>query len=199
MSDGSAIRLTVSRYFTPIGRSIQKPYSPGDKSGYKAEVSERLTNGELLHGDSAAHNGKQFKTKGGRIVYGGGGISPDVYVPVDTADQLPKANRMAIREQISDASYLYFLAHKAYLTRLKAPADLQAYITADPASFNNYLNRFAQKDSIGFNSLTERQQATVKKNFISSLSRYIWHTEGYIKMRNLYDPLVAKALQELKK
>lgn len=200
LSDGSAIRLTVSRYFTPIGRSIQKPYSPGDKSGYKAEVSERLTNGELLHGDSAAHNGKQFKTKGGRIVYGGGGISPDVYVPVDTADQLPKANRMAIREQISDASYLYFLAHKANLTRLKAPADLQAYITADPASFNNYLNRFAvQKDSVVFNSLTERQQATVKKNFISSLSRYIWHTEGYIKMRNLYDPLVAKALQELKK
>lgn len=199
LSDGSAIRLTVSRYFTPIGRSIQKPYSPGDKSGYKAEVSERLTNGELLHGDSAAHNGKQFKTKGGRIVYGGGGISPDVYVPVDTADQLPKANRMTIREQISDASYLYFLAHKANLTRLKAPADLQAYITADPASFNNYLNRFAQKDSVGFNSLTERQQATVKKNFISSLSRYIWHTEGYIKMRNLYDPLVAKALQELKK
>ncbi len=200
LSDGSAIRLTVSRYFTPIGRSIQKPYSPGDKSGYRAEVTSRLTNGELLHGDSAAHNGKKYKTKGGRIVYGGGGISPDVYVPVDTADQLPKANRMQMREQISDAAYIYFLAQKANLSKLKTPADLQAYIAADAASLNNYLNRFAaQKDSVGFNSLTERQQATVKKNFISTLSRYIWHTEGFIKMRNFYDPLVLKALQELKK
>lgn len=199
LSDGSAIRLTVSRYFTPIGRSIQKPYSPGDKSGYRSEVSTRLTNGELLHGDSAAHNGKKFKTKGGRIVYGGGGISPDVYVPVDTLDQLPKNSRMAIRERISDAAYLYFLANKTSLTKLKAPADLQNFVAADPASIDTYLNKAAEKDSVGFTSLTAMQQATVKKNFISSLSRYIWHTEGFIKMRNLYDPLVVKALQELKK
>ncbi|MBP6687433.1 MAG: S41 family peptidase, partial [Lacibacter sp.] len=104
LSDGSAVRLTVSRYFTPIGRSIQKPYTRGDKSSYKSEVIERLTNGELFHGDSASHNGKQYKTKiKGRLVYGGGGISPDVYVPVDSADQLPKASRMIIREKVSDA------------------------------------------------------------------------------------------------
>ncbi|HLP38879.1 S41 family peptidase [Lacibacter sp.] len=199
LSDGSAVRLTVSRYFTPIGRSIQKPYNRGDKATYRSEVTERLTNGELFHGDSAAHNGKTYKTKiKGRLVYGGGGISPDVYVPVDSADQLPKANRLIIREQVSDAAYLYFLKNKTALKGLKDPAALQQYINTD-ASINNYISNSVTKDSVNFSSLTERQQATVKKNFISSLSRYLWHTEGYVKMRNYYDPLVNRALLELKK
>ncbi|QNA42799.1 S41 family peptidase [Lacibacter sediminis] len=198
LSDGSAVRLTVSRYFTPIGRSIQKPYNRGDKATYKSEVSERLTNGELFHGDSATHNGKKYKTKGGRIVYGGGGISPDIYVAVDSADQLPKANRMIIREQVSDAAYLYFIRNRAALKGLKDPAALQQYTNAD-ASLNNYINSSIATDSVSPSSLTERQLATVKKNFISSLSRYIWHTEGYVKMRNLFDPLVSRALLELKK
>lgn len=199
LSDGSAIRLTVSRYFTPIGRSIQKPYNRGDKTGYRSEVAERFSNGELFHGDSAAHNGKQFKTKSGRIVYGGGGISPDIYVPADSADQLPKASRMQLREQIGDGAYLYFLANKTSLSKLKTPSDLQQYMDADPASINSYLTKLIQKDSIGFTSLTERQQITLRKNFINSLSRYIWHTEGYIKMRNASDPFVLRALQELRK
>jgi carboxyl-terminal processing protease len=199
LSDGSAVRLTVSRYYTPIGRSIQKPYTRGDKASYRSEVTERFANGELFHGDSAAHNGKQYKTKlKGRLVYGGGGISPDIYVTVDSADQLPRSNRMIIREQISDAAYLYFLKNKTSLVGLKDPSALQQYILAD-VSINNYVSSSITKDSISFSSLSERQQATVKKNFISSLSRFIWHTEGYVKMRNFYDPLVNRALQELKK
>ena len=84
------------------------------------------------------------------------------------------------------------------MKELKDPAALQQYINAD-ASVNNYISSSISKDSVSFSSLTERQQATVKKNFTSSLSRYIWHTEGYVKMRNFYDPLVIRALQELKK
>lgn len=198
LSDGSAVRLTVSRYFTPIGRSIQKPYTRGDKATYKLEVSERLTNGELLHGDSAAHNGKKFKTKGGRIVYGGGGISPDIYVPVDTADQLPKNIRTVIRERISDAAYIYFLNNKTALKGLKNPEALQQYISAD-ASIDPYILSSVSKDSVSLALLTQRQQATVKKNFVGMLSRYIWHTEGFVQMRNFYDPMVIRALQEIKK
>jgi hypothetical protein len=105
---------------------------------------------------------------------------------------------MIIREQLSDAAYLYFLKNKTVLNGLKDPAALQQHITTD-ASINNYISSSISKDSTNFSSLTERQQATVRKNFISSLSRYIWHTEGYVKMRNYYDPLVNRALQELKK
>lgn len=85
LSDGSAVRLTIARYYTPTGRSIQKPYDEGYDT-YEAEVGERLKGGELDHPDSVKKNEKMvFKTPAGRKVYGGGGIYPDVFVPVDSA------------------------------------------------------------------------------------------------------------------
>jgi len=84
-SDGSAIRLTVARYYTPTGRSIQKPYVSGGDDNYYLELSERYMHGEFLEIDSIRFNDSlKFTTPGGKIVYGGGGIMPDVFVPIDT-------------------------------------------------------------------------------------------------------------------
>ena len=84
LSDGSGIRLTISRYYTPLGRSIQKSYSEGGQA-YKDELSNRFVHGEVLFADSINHlNGKAFKTKNGKTVYSGGGITPDVFVAMDT-------------------------------------------------------------------------------------------------------------------
>jgi carboxyl-terminal processing protease len=82
--DGSALRLTVARYYTPTGRSIQRPYENG-KEEYYHDLSERFERGELEHQDSIKFDDSQkYITPGGKIVYGGGGIMPDVFVPVDT-------------------------------------------------------------------------------------------------------------------
>jgi len=84
LSDGSAIRLTVARYYTPSGRSIQKEYTAGDKE-YGDEISTRYKNGEFFHEDSIPRiDSLKYQTKSGKIVYGGGGITPDVFVPMDT-------------------------------------------------------------------------------------------------------------------
>ncbi len=198
LSDGSAIRLTVSRYYTPIGRSIQKPYIHGDNSKYKNEVSNRYENGELFHGDSAVHNGKKYKTKGGRAVYGGGGISPDVYVAVDSSELLPKENKQRYKEIIAHAAYYYFLQNGDQLLKLKTPAELQQIVSAD-ASIWQFLKTKALKDSINIDTIPVKQQQVINQYFLSMLGRQLWRSEGYVKMKNLFDPLIKKALEEIKK
>lgn len=85
LTDGSALRLTVARYYTPTGRSIQKPYKLGDGTDYYMDLSIRLAHGEMANQDSIKLNEKlKYKTPGGKTVYGGGGIMPDIFVPLDT-------------------------------------------------------------------------------------------------------------------
>jgi carboxyl-terminal processing protease len=84
--DGSAVRLTIARYYTPSGRSIQKPYKKGDSEDYFKESEDRFASGELYEkGKIKIADSLKFKTKRGRIVYGGGGIVPDVFVPLEVA------------------------------------------------------------------------------------------------------------------
>ena len=85
LPDGSMIRLTVAHYYSPVGRCFQKPYVKGDKKSYDNDMMDRLNSGELMSADSIHFpDSLKYTTKGGRIVYGGGGIMPDIYVPLDT-------------------------------------------------------------------------------------------------------------------
>ena len=89
-SDGSAARITISRYYTPLGRSIQKPYTAGDIDSYNQEMVNRVSHSELFNADSIKQNdAEKFTTPAGRVVYGGGGIMPDIFVPVDTSAVSP--------------------------------------------------------------------------------------------------------------
>ena len=88
--DGSAVRLTVARYYTPVGRSIQKPYTPGDDASYYSELTRRREHDEFFSADSIhLPDSLRFTTPGGKTVYGGGGIMPDIFVPVDTTGLTP--------------------------------------------------------------------------------------------------------------
>lgn len=99
-SDNSGIRLTVARFYTATGRCIQKPYTPGDEMGYVYDIYERYEHGEMTNADSIQRNDSlRYVTPGGKVVYGGGGIIPDVFVPVDTVgvtDLLVRINRQAL-------------------------------------------------------------------------------------------------------
>lgn len=93
--DGSAMRLTVARYYTPVGRSIQKPYTPGHDEDYNGELIRRYEHNEMLSADSIRlADSLKFVTPGGKIVYGGGGIMPDIFVPMDTTGVTPYFSKL---------------------------------------------------------------------------------------------------------
>lgn len=93
--DGSAMRLTIARYYTPVGRSIQKPYTPGHGDDYNDELFRRYEHNEMLTADSIhLADSLKYITPGGKIVYGGGGIMPDIFVPVDTAGVTPYFSKL---------------------------------------------------------------------------------------------------------
>jgi carboxyl-terminal processing protease len=100
--DGSALRLTIARYYTPVGRSIQRPYTNGEKA-YFDEISNRFHDGEVLSADSVKNDtSKIFKTKSGKTVYGSGGISPDIFVALDTSGYSVEVSKVYIKGVTGD-------------------------------------------------------------------------------------------------
>lgn len=197
LSDGSGIRLTVARYFTPLGRSIQKSYSEG-VAAYKEEVINRYHHGEELFADSIKHlNAKAYKTKSGKTVYSGGGITPDVFVAIDTVDYGIEITKALIKGTINDFVYKNFLANKNQFAVYKSPADFEKNYIIDVATWNN-LNSYAIKDSVNFKLLGPKEKTTLEKQIKILTARQIWRNEGLFEVSNAQDELVKKALEVLK-
>lgn len=126
--DGSAIRLTVARYYTPTGRSIQRPYENG-KEEYYHEFSERFERGEMEYMDSIKFDDSQkYITPGGKIVYGGGGIMPDVFVPVDTVGSSEYYNRVRSLGLMYRFAFYYTDLHRDALDPFSSVEDIEAYL-----------------------------------------------------------------------
>lgn len=127
-TDGSAVRLTVARYYTPTGRSIQRSYENG-KEDYYHDFSDRIQRGELEHRDSIKFdNSQKFITPGGKIVYGGGGIMPDVFVPVDTTGASEYYNRTRSLGLMYRFAFFYIDGHRTSLEPFTTPEDIEAYL-----------------------------------------------------------------------
>ncbi len=125
LPDGSLIRLTIAHYYSPIGRCFQKPYTKGDKKSYDNDMLDRLNSGELMSADSIHFpDSLKFKTKAGRIVYGGGGIMPDVYVPLDTTVYTRLHRELAAKSCINQATLKYLDQNRK---RLIKDYDVDAY------------------------------------------------------------------------
>ncbi|MBL0146712.1 MAG: hypothetical protein IPP48_14240 [Chitinophagaceae bacterium] len=124
LSDGSALRLTIARYYTPIGRSIQRSYKNGE-TAYYDELNDRFKNGETQFADSIKHDkNKAFKTKNGKTVYDGGGITPDYFVALDTSGFGKTSAQVMDKGLIADYAYLYALQNKTALSAYKSSKDL---------------------------------------------------------------------------
>lgn len=152
-SDNSGIRLTVARYYTPTGRFIQKPYEHGDGGHYKDDLMERYIHGEMMEEDSIPKNDSlKFLTPGGKVVYGGGGIIPDIFVPIDTTgvtDLYIKINRQShqikFSMEISDR----------YRKGLQQAENMEEVnLLLDSMDIENEFRRYLQRHSIG---VTEKE------------------------------------------
>jgi carboxyl-terminal processing protease len=196
LNDGSELRLTIARYFTPLGRSIQKPYNKG-REAYNEEVIDRFHNGEVLHGDTSnIHAGPVFRTPAGRLVYGGGGITPDVFVALDTTQVSRNVSALFISGSLNDFVYGYFITHQSELKRFQSPADFYSGFRKDDEVWND-LVKDARKDSIDLRgvSTSDREQVEIRAKAL--IARLIWRTQGYFYVMNQKDLVVKKAMELL--
>ena len=188
LNDGSELR-----YYTPLGRSIQKPYNKG-REAYNEEVMDRFHNGEVLHGDtSSVHAGPVFRTPAGRLVYGGGGITPDVFVGVDSGKVSREVSELYIRNTLNNFIYQYYINHRS---ALKQFSTVEAFYTGfnNNTELWNALRLYAKKDAINLDNVgtSDREQVGVRMKAL--LARFIWRSAGYFYVVNQADPVLKKAM-----
>lgn len=195
--DGSAIRLTVARYYTPTGRCIQKPYTD-DKEAYYNEETERYEHGELLNADSIRYDKTQvFKTPGGKTVYGGGGIVPDVFVPIDTGKTTTFLNRAFYTGLVNTFAFEYTDDHRAKFSAYKT-AD--SYISGYEVN-SEVLNAFyAYCDKQGIKARPEdraKNDEALKPYLKAFMGRNLFEKDAYYPIINQKDNCIHKAIEFL--
>jgi carboxyl-terminal processing protease len=192
LSDGSALRLTVARYYTPAGRSIQRPYDKGKKI-YMEELLQRYEHGETINPDSM-HTSKEqtFKTNGGRTVYGGGGIMPDVAVRLDTSSFTHNVTRLYLDGRFNAFVYQYYISHLSRFQQYKTPAEFAANYQSTEEAWND-LVVYALKDSIYLSKIPALDKKNIEQRIKAYLARLKWRTQGFYEVYNLYDPIYQKA------
>jgi len=196
LNDGSELRLTIARYYTPLGRSIQKPYNKG-RDAYNEEVIDRFHNGEVIHGDtSTIHSGPLFKTAAGRQVYGGGGITPDVFVALDTSQIARRVSKLYVTGTLNNFVYEYYKQHQAEMKKFLSPADFYAGFNNNAILWSN-LVEYAKRDSIDLGGLNSEDRAQVEIRVKALLARMLWRSQGYFYVMNQNDPVLKKAMELL--
>jgi carboxyl-terminal processing protease len=199
LPDGSQMRLTTARYYTPTGRSIQKPYENGTDA-YNRELQDRLEHGEFMYSDSIKMpDSLKFSTPGGRIVYGGGGIMPDIFVPVDTSfatDYYIKATTKGMQNQF----VLNYLDNnrKNLLERYPTFDSYKKDFVVDEGLLDNFI-AFAEKSEIAPQPEQIKISApTFKLQIKGLIAQSLWQTGAYHEVMNENNETFKKAMEVIR-
>lgn len=200
MPDGSMIRLTVSRYYTPSGRCIQKPYEKGKQKEYHMDVIHRYNSGELTNADSIhfPDSLKYHTLRKGRTVYGGGGVMPDIFVPLDTM-RYTKTYRQMMAKSIIMNQNLRYLDHQRASLKAKYP-DFDTFRKSFtvPASLIDDIYREAEKQKIECPKEEREQTVSRLSQMLKALvARDLWDMSEYFSIIYEDDPIVLKAIEKL--
>jgi len=178
--DGSAYRITTQRYYTPTGRCIQRPYSKGDDGDYEDDFIDRINNGELLSKDSIEFNDSlKFVTKGGKVVYGGGGIMPDVFVPLDTTSyhlSISKANR---KDLVRQYAFDYTSEHRQELENQSLQDFIQLFEinSNDLKALSDYCETSGVE--IPIDEFSDYDTKIIQTQLKAHIARNIWNDDGF--------------------
>lgn len=196
--DGSMIRLTVAHYYTPSGRDIQKPYEKGDQKAYARDILDRLNNGELMHEDSIKYvdslRVSTLRTK--RDIYGGGGISPDRFVPLDTSHYTKYYRNVLAKGLLNRFAISYVDAHRKEILRQFETDNeyVDGFIISD--DMLDEIREMADKDGVTFNEEEFRCSRPLFEMILKALiGRDIYDNQTYFKVYNRFDPIFAEALR----
>lgn len=198
-SDGSQARITVARYYTPSGRCIQKPYTRGKAEDYETDIWNRFMHGEFFSADSIKQNDStEYKTVGGRIVYGGGGIMPDIFVPRDTIGVSKYFNALVNNNLLYKFALEYTDLNREQLKQYKTWQKLDEYLTKE--NLVSQLDKYTVKNGVKGNSKDKAiSKGLIKRHIHSYIIRNILNDEGFYPYINSYDATVITAVKELKK
>lgn len=193
LSDGSALRLTVARYYTPSGRSIQKPYK--GNPAYEEDVFKRYESGEFFSADkTVVKDSTKFYTSGGHVVFGGGGISPDVFVPVDST--LMNDHYLELRQHVSGFVFNYMQQHEKRFKDYQLASFRNNFYTSDDV-YNQFI-KYADAKGVKKKSKEGHSIKKEIKHFIKArISRHLFNEEGFYTVWNDADNVVKKAVELL--
>ena len=199
LTDGSAIRITIARYYTPTGRCIQKPYNPNDKSEYFNELNIRYSHGEMTQADSIRFNDSlRYETPAGKVVYGGGGIMPDIFMPFDTSGYSRYLSLVTRRDRNFTARFAfdYVDKNRKELSQLQDDKALSAYLRK-----KNILDEFvkyASRHGVPKNDNDLKISGPLIENIVmAGIVRIILDDNGFYTILNQMDKMVLKAIEVL--
>ena len=194
--DGSIVRLTVARYYTPSGRCIQKPYEKGHGEEYENDLIARYERGEFFSEDSIRQDGEPFHTSIGRVVYGGGGITPDIFVPEDTTDMTTYYKEAVLTGLIRQFAFTYADDNRDKLSSLRTANRMAGYLRTQ-----NLLEKFAQfgeqHQLRRRNLMLKRSRRLFERNIFGSIIYNVGEMKDYLQFINEDDTAVLKAMDIL--
>ena len=196
-SDQSMIRLTIARYYSPSGRCIQKPYTAGYNKDYEEDILARYEHGEFFSQDSIKHEGKEYHTVTGRPVYGGGGITPDIFVAEDTTNVTSYYKQASISGQIIMFAYNYTDDNREKLSQLTSVGEMAAYLKRQ-----NIVDKFATyADHNGLkrrNLMIQRSHKLLERFITSRIIYNMMKEEAWIEYLNSDDPAITQTLRVMR-
>ncbi len=194
--DGSVIRLTIARYYSPSGRCIQKTYEQGHGEDYENELIERYERGEYFTADSIKQEGNPFKTSIGRTVYDGGGITPDIFVPEDTSNVTSYYREAVFNGYTRQFTFEYSDKNRPLLSKYNTETKLETYLKSQnlPEQFANY----AEQEGLKKRSLMlSRSRSLFERALIGGVIYNVLDTQDYMEYINKTDPTVLTAIKIL--
>lgn len=210
-SDGSAVRLTVARYYTPSGRCIQKPYTLGDQTDYEKDLLERFEHGEFYSADSIHYQDTtKYYTSGGRIVYGGGGILPDIFVGRDTTLNTPFYNKCVNLAYTYQFAFQYTDKHRKELSKYKDWQSLERHLLrqnildeflrfADKKGVNAQDSTLYLFSSLSFGEQVRKSTPLLNRLICAYIIRDVMDDNAFYAIFERDDEIILKALEELEK
>ena len=192
-SDGSLIRLTIARYYSPSGRCIQKPYTPGDEADYEQDMVSRYQHGEFFSQDSIKHTGPAYHTSIGRTVYGGGGITPDIFIPEDTTNVTSYYKEAVMSGLILQFAYNYTDENRQKMKEMDEMKPLVSYLKRQ--NLVETFASFAENNGLRRRNLMLMRSHDLLEKFI--LSRIVYNMldeEAWNQYLNQDDNTIKAAL-----
>ena len=197
LHDGSMIRLTVARYYSPSGRCIQKPYTSGSDRDYEEDLINRYQHGEFFSQDSIKHEGPEYHTSNGRVVYGGGGITPDIFVAEDTIGVTSYYKEAAMSGLIIQFAYEYTDENRQKLSTFKTRQELEAYLKK--LNSVELFVAYGEKNGLKRRNLMIQKSRSLLERYVNS--RFIYNVldeQAWTEYLNIDDPAIKEALRVFK-